>query len=133
MIGRRVRIVVVAAFVLALVFVIGWALTYPFPSDPKNIRYVLWKAGLYRMDADNAAIAMVGDPGSKKMVVGKTREELQSRFGRLLTLAEASPYYKFCYQTSSLKGSDVLFIGRSPWMIVLKGDRAADLMLLKGC
>ena len=133
MIGRRMRIVVVAAVVLALAFVIGWALTYPFPSDPKNIRYVLWKSGLYRMDADNATIAMVGDPDRDKLVVGKTREELRSRFGRLLTLAEASPYYKFCYQTTSWKGSDVLFIGHSPWMIVFKGDTAIDLVLIKGC
>jgi hypothetical protein len=48
----------------------GWeqfavvAVTYPSDSDPKNIRYVLWKNGLYGMNLDTATgtmIAMTGD------------------------------------------------------------------------
>jgi hypothetical protein len=133
MTGRRLILIVVVLLVFALTFGAGWILTYPDSSDPKNIRYVLWKRGLYRMDADRAIAPMIGDRHRDDLVVGKTREELRSRFGRLLTLAQASPYYKFCYQTSGWKDSDVLFIDRSPWMIVFKGDRAAELVLLKGC
>jgi hypothetical protein len=54
--------------VLALTFfiavVIGGAVTYPSDSDPENIRYVLWKNGLYGMNLDTATgtmIAMTGD------------------------------------------------------------------------
>ena len=38
----RVRIAAIA-IVAAVTFFGGWALTYPSSSDPKNLKYVLWK------------------------------------------------------------------------------------------
>ena len=40
-------------------------MTYPSDSDPKNIRYVLWKNGLYEMNLDTATGTMIAMPGDK--------------------------------------------------------------------
>lgn len=110
----------------------GWALTYPSP-DPKSIKYVLWKADLYRLNLDEATGTMVGDPHRDQLVAGKTKAQLRDKFGPLLSSAEASPYLKGCYQNSAWKDKDVLFIGQSSWMVVFDGDKATNLVLVKGC
>ncbi len=132
MTGKNLRVVI---FLLALLFACigGWALMYPSSSNPKNIKYVLWKVGLYRVNLEVATTAMIGDPGREKLVVGKTKAQLRGRFGRLVTLAEASPYLRGCYQNSFWKERDVMFIGQSPWMVVLDDDKATNLVLIKGC
>ena len=132
MIGPRMRIAIVVLLLL-FAFVAGWTLTYPSASDPKHIKYVLWKAGLYRMNLDTAVGTMNGDSGRDKLVLGKTKVQLQERFGYLLSPAEASPYLRDCYQASSWKNKDVLFIRTSPWMIVLDQGKATNLVLIKGC
>lgn len=120
----------IVAFCIAVVIV--WTLTYP-EGDPKSIKYVLWKHGLYRMDFDTASGTMIGDASREKLVLGKTKARLREKFGYLSTLSEASPYLRGCYQDSSWKGKDVLFIRESPWMIVFNGDEATELVLIKGC
>jgi hypothetical protein len=115
---------------VVFVFVAAWVLTYP-DGDPKNIKYVLWKAGLYRMNT--AAGTMVGDRGRDELVVGKSKAQLRNKFGYLLTSADASEYLRGCYQNSDWKGKQVLFIRQSPWMIAFDGDRATNLVLIKGC
>jgi hypothetical protein len=120
-------------FAVVFVFLTAWALAYP-DGDPKNFKYVLWKAGLYRMNLDLAAGTMIGDgSGRDKLVVGRTREQLRNRFGYLLTPAEASEYLRGCYQNSGFRASEVLFIRQSPWMVVFDGDKAISLVLIKGC
>ncbi len=118
---------------LMIVAVVGWILLYPPPSDPKNIEYVLWKARLYPMNLDMATGTMVGDRSRDKLVVGKTEAELRSRFGYLLPLADTTDYNKMCYESSDWKGSKVLFIRDSQWMVVFHDDKATDLVLIKGC
>ena len=112
---------------------LAWVVTYPSVGDPRNIGYVFWKAGLYEMDLDAATGTMIGDGDSDKLVLGKTKTELQKRFGYLTAPGEASPYYQSCYQTSAWKGQDVLFIRKSPWMVAFAKDRATKLILIKGC
>jgi hypothetical protein len=120
--------------VLALVlFVAGWMIVYRSPYDSKNIGYVLWKSGLYKMDLDVATETMVGDTGRYKLVVGKTEAELRQKFGFLLTPSEATPYLRGCYQGSAWKNQRVLFIRKSIWMVVFTDDRVTDLVLIKGC
>jgi hypothetical protein len=131
---KSLPIQIVGVILLAVFLVVGvWVLTYPEDSDPKNIKYVLWKAGLYRMDLDTAAETMIGDAYRNDLVVGKTKAQLRDRFGFLLTLADTTPYNRGCYQDSSLKDKNVLFIRQSPWMVVFDGDKATDLVLIKGC
>jgi len=118
--------------VVVLIFFGGWALMYPSP-DPRSIKYVLWKADLYKLSLDEATSTMVGDPKRDKLVVGKTKEQIREKFGSLLSPADASPYLRGCYETSSWKDRDVLFIDQSPWMVVFHGDKATNLVLVKGC
>jgi len=130
--GRHMRILI---FLFASVFVCigGWTLMYPSSSDPKNIKYVLWKAGFYKVNVDAATTAMIGDPSRDKIVLGKTKAQLRDRFGPLLSPAEASPYLRGCYQNSPWKDRDVFFIGQSSWMVVFDSNKATNLVLVKGC
>lgn len=122
---------VISAAILAIL-IVGWLIMYPSP-DPKSITYVLWKADLYALNRDEATGMMIADPNRDKLVVGKTKEQLQDKFGSLLSLANASPYLRECYQNSSWKDRDVLFIGQSSWMVIFEGDKATNLVLAKGC
>jgi hypothetical protein len=125
--------VIAAIAVLVAVFSAVWICTYPSTSDPKNIQYVLWKAGLYEMNLDIAANTMIGDAGRDKLVVGKTEGQLRGEFGYLLTASDASEYLRNCYQNSHWSGKRVLFIRKSPWMIIFDGNKATELVLIKGC
>lgn len=129
---RPMRIAIVS-IVLVLIFGAGWYLMYPSSGDPKNMKYVFWKVGIYKMDLDLATGTMIGDAHRNKLVLGKTEAQLRSRFGYLLTPTDASPYLRSCYENSSWKDRRVVFIRNSPWMVVLDGDKAVDLVLIKGC
>jgi hypothetical protein len=85
------------------------------------------------MNLDTATDTMVGDAGSDKLVVGKTKEQIEKRFGHLLAPDEASPYLRSCYLNSDWKDRSVLFISQNPWMIVFDNGKATDLVLIKGC
>ena len=124
---------VIVAFSLVLIGSAAWVLTYPSASDPKNIRYVFWKAGIYKMDPDVATETMIGDPSRDRIVVGKTKLQLRDRFGYLVTPGDTSTYLKGCYGNSPWRDQDVLFIRKSPWMVVFADDKATNLVLLKGC
>jgi hypothetical protein len=124
---------VILTLTLLVAFVIGWILTYPDEGDPKNIKYVLWKIGIYGMNLDTATGTMIGDGSREKLVVGKTRTQLRESFGYLLTPADASPNLRSCYRGFGWKDRNVLFIRRSPWMVVFDGDKATELVLFKGC
>lgn len=124
--------ILTGVFIVVFVFVAAWALTYA-EGDPKNIKYVLWKAGFYKMNLDTAADTMIGDSGRNKLVVGKSKDQLRNKFGYLVTPANASQYLRGCHQSSGWKNKEVLFIRQSPFMVVFDGDRATDLVLVKGC
>jgi hypothetical protein len=113
------------------IFLLSWLLLYPSP-DPKNVRYVMWKEGSRTMDPDTAAGIMVGDVHPERIVLGKTSNQLRSRFGYLTTLVNASPYLQNCYSSSNWTGKKVLFIRATQWMIIFDSDRATELVLCKG-
>jgi hypothetical protein len=92
---RKAGLLCSLALGVVVVFLGGWALTYPSP-DPKSIQYVLWKADLYRLNFNEATGTMVGDPDRDKLVVGKTKAQLRSKFGSLLPPASASPVRMLC-------------------------------------
>jgi len=129
---RRILIPVIIIAAIAIFFG-GWQLMYPDLGDPRNVRYVFWNAGLCSMDLDIATDTMIGDSDRASLVVGKTVPELRSRFGFLLESTQALPYLRNCYQTSFWKDKKVLFIRTKPWMVVIEGDRATELVLIKGC
>jgi hypothetical protein len=130
---RPVRLTLIAIVALSALFVAGWLSMYSSTSDPKNIQYILWKAHLYKLDLPTATGTMIGDADRDKLVVGKTKSQIEKRFGPLLTPEQATPHLRGCYQDSDWKDKVVLFIANSPWMVVFDGDRATDLVLIKGC
>lgn len=143
---RRLVQIAFAAFfigvgvILSLCVFIGWLGTYPDAVDPKNLYYVLWKHGLNSsMNLDSALAAMSHDVWPVRRVQGLTREQLQSRFGYTRTLDEATPYLRGCYSAPEAAGQvetkgkkeDVVFLRDSPWMVVIKDEKAVDLILCK--
>lgn len=129
---KRLILISSGIAVALVMFFGGWVLMYPSP-DPKNIKYVLWKADLYKLNVGEAAGTMVGDRNPDKLVVGKTKEQLRDKFGSLLPASSASSLLQDCYHNSDWKNRDVLFIGHSWWMVVLNGDKATNLVLMKPC
>jgi len=127
-----VRAITLLLVSLAAAIVI-WSLTYPSENDPKNIKYVLWKHDLYPMNLDRATGAMIGDASREKLVVGKTKTQLQKKFGYLKSPSEAHPYVRACYLESPWKDQNVLVIRDGPWMVRFSGENATDLPLCKGC
>jgi hypothetical protein len=129
---------IVAFSLIAATFVLsGWVYLHSEDGDPKNIKYVLWKTGLYKADLDFVTFTMLRDPNRNELVIGKGKEQLSQEFGRLLTLREASPYYQMgCSEyhrySGYHQGEGVFFIKDSPWMIVSQDGKATDLVLMKG-
>jgi hypothetical protein len=127
--------------VLSLYVLTTWAETYPDKVDPKNSYYVLWKHGLNNnMDIDSALVAMSHDVWPGRQVQALTGEQLKNRFGYIRTLDEATPYLRLCYSSPGAAGQaetggkkeDAVFLRDSPWMVVLKNEKAVDLILCKG-
>lgn len=112
--------------------IVVWALIYPSENDSKNIKYVLWKHDLYPMNLDTAVATMIGDISREKLVLGKTRTQLQKKFGYLTSPSDAHPYMKASYLESPWKDRDVLLIRDGPWMVLFSGEKATDLRLCKG-
>lgn len=129
---KPVKLTLVVILGLSILFAAGWVSTYT-SRDPKNLQYILWKAGVYKLDLSSATDTMIGDANSDKLVVGKTKAQIEKRFGPLLTPEQATPYLRGCWQDSDWKNKVVFFIENSPWMVVFDGDKATDLVLIKGC
>jgi hypothetical protein len=122
----------VSAALVVIVLGVGfYVLRHSDDGDPQNVKYILWKAGLYKMGIDQAVFTMVRDPHRDELVVGKTKQELRHRFGDLLTLDQVSEYYRDGHNRG-WKDKDALFIRNSPWMIVFDQDKATELVLMKG-
>ena len=108
-----------------------WQASYGSQDDPKNLRYLLWKMGIASMDLDQVCATMSHD-SSDKLVLGKSKAQLEQRFGFLTKPENAEPYLDESYKNSWFSGKDVLFIRHSPWAIVFENGKATNLILVKG-
>jgi hypothetical protein len=127
----RSAAVVAAVAVAAGVTVGGWLATLD-RGDPKGLRYILWKHGLLSFDPTVAYPAMVGDRQRETLVVGLSVAELERRFGRLRTRAESTAEYQRYYGDRFFLDKEILWLGDSAWVVVLKGGRVQELHLMKG-
>jgi hypothetical protein len=125
--------------VLSFGVLAAWMETYPDAADPKNIYYVLWKHRLNNnMDIDSALAIMTHDVWPARQVRGLNKQQLRERFGYIHTLDETTPYLRACYSTAGgvgeagVKKEDVVFLRDSPWMVVIRNEKAVDLILCKG-
>lgn len=141
---RRIRNAIILLLGSFLAFVGAWQAEYP-DGEPKNLKYILWKHGLYHMDLDRAAYTMIGDAERNKLVIGQTEEQLRKRFGYLLTPDKAYPYLQRCiadtppppglpyYGPPPWKGKKLLLIRHEILLVVFEGGKATELWILKGC
>ena len=86
-----------------------WLWRHSDKGDPQNLKYIPWKTGLSKMDIDHGVFTMLSDPRRDKPVVGKTKEEVRSKFGELLSLDQMSQYYRGGYRLG-WEGKNLLFI-----------------------
>jgi hypothetical protein len=49
--------------VLLAVSIAGWVIAYPDRGDPNNLRYVVWKAGLWHISLENDSRCQRGQIG----------------------------------------------------------------------
>ncbi len=83
---RQVLRILLTSMAVVMIALIFWDLTYPSSGDPKNPRYVLWKAGIYPMDPGLAIETMLADAHRDALVLGKSKAELRKTFGYLTPL-----------------------------------------------
>jgi len=124
------RVIFLSAAAIAA-FGLLWEATYPDPYDPKNLHYLGWKYHLLPMDPHRALSIMTHDAYSDRLVVGKTKEQLQNRFGFVRTEEQVSPYLRE-YCAASRPNAEVLFLNSNNYMVVMHNDRAVELVLCKG-
>lgn len=129
---RRAALILLVTMGLVATFFTGWVVVYPSSDDPKNFRYVLWKAGIYKMNLDDVTAVMTRAVSPDKLVVGKSVSELRERFGFLLDPSQTTEYYRECNATPAGRNKHVRFLRNSPWMVIFDGDKATGLVLCKG-
>jgi hypothetical protein len=118
--------------VLAIVIFLGlWEATYPDSGDPKNLHYVAWKWHLLPMDPMRALGVMTHDSYSERLVLGKTPDQLEKRFGFVQTVSQVGPYLRD-YCAAARPGSSVLFLYNSNYMVVMQNNHVFELVLCKG-
>jgi hypothetical protein len=125
---KRITLVCLAAIAA---FLLLWEIMYPDRDDPKNLHYVGWKYHLLPMDPHRALGIMPEDRTSEQLVLGKSKVELENRFGFVLTKDQVRPYLRD-YCAAARPGADVLFLNANDYMVVMKDGRAAELVLCKG-
>ena len=121
-----------AALIVVVLGLAGWPFLIIGPGDPRDLRYQAWKLGVYPLRIDDALDIMIGDPRRDSVVIGKTKEQLASRFG-IVSSAPGNGYIKYCFDNSPYRGKSVLFIRKSNWMVLMKDGIADGLVLAKGC
>lgn len=127
--GRWIMLLFVCLCGIALVV----GLSMSDPEQTTSARYWAWKHGLAKMDADRALAEMVSDPNRDSIVVGKTEPELVAKFGFTLPVEQASSYVQYCYKNSPYTTSRVFMLRHSNWMVLMRDNKAAELLRVSGC
>jgi hypothetical protein len=129
--GTRLKTAAVVAVVIACTAIAAW-FGITDRNDPKGPRYILWKYGIFSFDPTVTYQAMVGDREREKLAVGLTVPELKHRFGNLRTRAESTADYQKYYSDRFFLDQEILWLGDSAWLVVVKDGRVQQLHLMKG-
>lgn len=122
-----------ALIVLALLAPAIWWALHPRRSDPGNLHYQLWKAGILPMDLDQALGTLAhADPGRDRFLLGCSEAELHQKFGTLTLPAQAGPFLRQAFAASPWRDSQARFLRNSPLLVVFKNGKAAEIVLIKG-
>ena len=132
--SRRVWVPAASLAIVVCLSLLIWSVLYPGPGDPTNLKYLLWKRGLYPLDPSIALETMIGDRDPNLLIVGKSKEELTRKFGFLTPIEQGPDYYRRAAAARALKAgeSNVFLLRRGPWFVVFSEGRASELVLVKG-
>jgi hypothetical protein len=97
------------------------------------MRYWAWKHGLVQINLDRALDEMVSDPGRDSIILGKTKPELDAKFGFTIPLQQASTYVQYCFKNSQYSTSEAIILRQSNWMVLIQDHKAAKLIRVSGC
>jgi len=122
----------VAAVVATVFGLAGWQFLLVGSHDPRDLRYQGWKLGVYPLRIDDALETMIEDQQRDSLVIGKTKEQLASKFG-FVSATPGNDYAKYCYNNSQYREKSVRFIRDSNWMVLMNEGKANGLVLAKGC
>jgi hypothetical protein len=129
------RSAILSGIIIVFAALLVWKyVLYNEPEDPKSLDYVLWKhhtrpnANLQYMTE-----AFGNDAERNKLIAGMTKEELHQRFGETKSLEEALPYYRWCIENSSLRGSDVVLLRDTELAVFFDHGQAVEVRRMKGC
>lgn len=114
-------------------FAAGWMSLYNGYYDPKNVAFLLWRHDLWKIDKDRALSIMTHAPDPASLVIGRTRSQVEDKFGPLTPMSEASAYVRGCASQEELTSGNSVMLRHSEWMVTFSGDRAIKLTLVKGC
>ena len=128
--GRLIALLAVALCGIVLAVIV---FLRPDPIEETSVRYWAWKHGLVTMDLDRALDEMVNDTGRDSLVLGKTKQELDAKFGFTIQVEQASPYVQYCYKNSQYTKSHVVMLRHSNWMVLMRDGIAAELLRVSGC
>jgi hypothetical protein len=129
----RGRLIALLAVALCGIVLVAMAFLSPDPTEATSMHYWGWKHGLIKMDLDRALNEMVNDPGRDSLVLGKTEPELSAKFGFTLLVENAPPYRQYCYKNSQYSKDRVLMLRQSNWTVLMRGNKAAQLIRVSGC
>jgi hypothetical protein len=125
------NILIILSIVLSMI-VGGWICAYPYANDPKSLGYLLWKLGLYNISIEDAVCAMIGDASREDIIIGKTKNEIEKRFGGLIASQTLPDYLFNQHNLLKLPSDEICLIRDSPWIILFRNGKAANLILVKG-
>ena len=129
----RGRLIALLAVALCGIVLVVMVFLRPDPIEATSARYWAWKHGLVQMDLDRALDEMVNDTGRDRLVLGKTKPELDAKFGFTIPVEQASSYVQYCYKNSQYTTSHVFMLRHSNWMVLMQGNKAAKLIRVSGC
>ncbi len=118
---------------LPCLLIAGWESLYCGYYDPKNLAYVLWKHDLWKVDTSRALAVMTHDQDPASLVVGKSKDQIDKKFGPLAPMSEASAYVRGCASQEELTSGNSVMLRQSEWMVTFSDNRAVELTLVKGC
>lgn len=77
---------------------------------------------------------MIGDSNREGLVIGKSRSQLEQKFGYLTPIEKASPYDQSVWRSLSIdtRNNEVVVLRDSTWLVVFSNGRAVQLVLVKG-
>jgi len=119
---------------VAILIVAAWfglfALDPGLRHDPRSPHYLLWKYCALPMPKDDAFATAMRDSDRERLVVGRTADELERRFGIVVRRTDDPNLTQHQQQYSG--AANYAWLGDSWYIVEFRGGRAVSCRLMKG-